>query len=407
MTTRRILALLTALALLLPGLAALAEAPTAADIDLLLKADTDTALIQSPLLAPIQEARNSVVSVNVYSGPPRGRVYTYDDDPAITGGGSGTVVSPWGHILTNAHVVQGEQHFAVESEDILLEAYLVHQNLDLDLAVLFVPGLKLPQVTFGDSDKLQVGEWAIVIGTPVDMNFERTVNIGVVSGLNRIAQGLPQEDPYGLDMTKEQVMIQTSAAINPGMSGGGLFNSLGQLVGVPTMKVFEMGGSTEPGAPPPDDTPVDNLGLCIPIKLALPLIREVLEQFDGKQQPLQKTGEEEMTGPRFGGMLYALDDNFPPRKSKSVPRGLLVEAVEEDSPAARAGIRAGDILVDINGSVVADFNDLDRIMPGLKAGDSARIKVYRVRGLMDIFNGTSQDMYLPRGRYIDLDITFE
>jgi len=133
----------------------------------------------------------------------------------------------------------------------------------------------------------------------------------------------------------------------------------------------------------------------------------VLEQFDGKQQPLQKTGEEEMTGPRFGGMLYALDDSFPPRKSKSVPRGLLVEAVEEDSPAARAGIRAGDILVDINGSVVADFNDLDRIMPGLKAGDSARIKVCRVRGLMDIFNVTSQDMYLPRGRYIDLDITFE
>ena len=114
-----------------------------------------------------------------------------------------------------------------------------------------------------------------------------------------------------------------------------------------------------------------------------------------------------MTGPRFGGMLYALDDSFPPRKSKSVPRGLLVEAVEEDSPAARAGIRAGDILVDINGSVVADFNDLDRIMPGLKAGDSARIKVCRVRGLMDIFNVTSQDMYLPRGRYIDLDITFE
>lgn len=121
-------------------------------------------------------------------------------------------------------------------------------DLDLDLAVLFVPKLKLPQVTFGDSDRLQVGEWAIVIGTPVDMNFERTVNIGEVSGLDRNAQGVIQEDPYGLDITKDQLMIQTSAAINPGMSGGGLFNSLGQLVGVPTLKVFDMGGGGQPGA---------------------------------------------------------------------------------------------------------------------------------------------------------------
>ena len=407
MRTRRILALLTALVLLLPNLAALAEAPTSAEIDQLLKADTDKALIQSPLLDAIQAARKSVVSVNVYSRPPQGRTYTYHDDTAMTGGGSGTVVSPWGHVLTNAHVVRNEQFFAVESEDILLQAYVVAENLDLDLAVLFVPGLKLPPVTFGNSDTLQVGEWAIIIGTPVDITFERTVNIGVVSGLNRPAQGLPQEDAYGLDTTKEQLMIQTNAAINPGMSGGGMFNSLGQLVGVPTMKIFDMGGSDDPNAPPPDDTPVDNLGLCIPISRALPIIREVLKAFDGRQAAPQPPQEEGPQPPRFGVMLHELDDGFPPRKHKAIPRGILIDEVEKDSPASRAGVRAGDILVEMDGAIIAGFKDLDSVMPGLKTGVPTPIKVYRTQGVMDVFNGKTQDSSLPKGRYVDLEVIFE
>lgn len=137
----------------------LAENPRAAEIDQILKAQTDTSLISSPLLAPIQKGLESVVSVVIFEGEPTGKTYTEMDE--ITGGGSGTVVSPWGHVLTNAHVARDAQYFAIYRDGKFTTAYLVEEDKDEDLAILFAPGLRLPHAEFGDSDKLQVGEWAM------------------------------------------------------------------------------------------------------------------------------------------------------------------------------------------------------------------------------------------------------
>lgn len=405
MNIKKLLALTLACVMLLGMTAALAENPRAAEIDEILKAQTDTSQISSPLLAPIQKGLESVVSVVVFMGEPTGKTYTEMDE--ISGGGSGTVVSPWGHVLTNAHVVRDAQYFAVYRDGKFTTANLMEENKDEDLAVLYAPGLKLPHVEFGDSDKLQVGEWAIAIGSPVSFYFDRSVNIGVISGISREIEGIPQEDAYGLQTVGIQMMIQTDAAINPGMSGGGLFNSLGQLVGVPTLKIFDLGLDESDPSAPQSETPIDNVGLCVPIKLALPMIRRVLEAYDGKDAPPAPAAEEEFEGPRFGVMLYELNDRFPPRQNKSIPRGLLIEQVDKDSPAAKARIRAGDILVEIDGTIISSYDDLSSVMPTLSVEKPAKMKLYRVRGLLDVFFGQSKETYLPPGDYIDVTVNFE
>lgn len=316
------LALLLALTLIFSLSAVFADKPSQEELDKLLAAQTDTSQILSPLIDAIEKGRQSVVGVNVYPHPPMGANYTEDDQGL--GMGSGTVISPWGHVLTNAHVVEGAGGFAIVRDDKLTQAYLMDVDKDKDIAVLFAPGLKLPHVTFGDSDALKVGEWAIVIGNPMDHSMERTVMIGVISALDRAIESMPQEDKYGLETTTMQTMIQTDAAINPGMSGGGLFNSLGQLQGIPTMKIYEP--AAEPGADQGegDNAPVDGIGMCIPIKTALPMIQKVLAAYDGTDKPPQME-EEEVDGPSLGVMLADFDDRFPPRKAKRVPRGLFVE----------------------------------------------------------------------------------
>ncbi|NLX82238.1 MAG: serine protease [Clostridiales bacterium] len=407
MTTvwKRALTLALACVMLLGIPGAVAENPRAAEIDELLSAQTDTSLMAAPLLEPVQKGLQSVVSVAVFLGEPAGKEYTLMDE--MDGVASGTVVSPWGHVLTNSHVVQNGYFFAIYWDGKFTTAYLMEDDPDNDLAMLYAPGLKLPHAEIGNSDSLRIGDWAIVIGSPASHYFDRSVTIGVISGLNREIEGLPQEDAYGLDLTSTQLMIQTDAAINPGMSGGGLFNSLGQLVGVPALKIYELGDEQENPEAKKNDNPIDNVGLCVPIKSALPLIRRVLEAYDGLDVPPTPPEVQEFEGPSFGVMLYEIEPNFPPRENRSVPRGLLIEKVEKDSPAAKAGIKQGDILVEIDGNIIAGYDDLERVMPSLSAENPAMMKVYRVRGIMDIYFGMSKETYLQRSEYLDVVVNFE
>ena len=223
---------------------------------------TDSSQVSSPFTEVANKVRNSVVGVNNYTTTTAYYGYGYgfgfgygnrqsEERENLSGTGSGVVISNYGHVLTNYHVVEGASRLTVtiandESEH---EAKVVGYDADLDIAILQVDNLNLPAVELGDSDQLQVGEWAIVIGNPLGEEFARTLTVGVVSALDREVTDTTL-DRYGRRTSITNTMIQVDAAINSGNSGGGMFNVLGQLQGIPARKYSSSGYST---------TTVDNI----------------------------------------------------------------------------------------------------------------------------------------------------
>ena len=402
--TKRLAALALALLLLLPSFAALAEKPTPEEIDKLLANKTDKSLIQSPVIDAVNKASQSVVGISIYDMPLPEKE---EDIPEPVGTGSGTVVSPWGHVLTNYHVVQGAGALEVVHEGQAYEAFVVGAEPAKDLAVVFAPGLKLPPVIFGDSDALQVGETALAIGSPMGHDLERSALVGIISGLNRESEGLPVEDRYGKAEIQPQTMIQTDAAINPGASGGGLFNILGQLMGVTTLKLSDNTGDmgANPAAEQEPQTPVDNLGMCIPINDALPLIRKVLSEYDGTDNPPTLKTEEEPKV-RLGIRLQEMAENASLRQRKLVPRGVVVTEVERGSLAEKVGIQPGDLIVEWNGLLISKTSDMDNAKACLDGKHAGKLVVYRAAGLLEALAG-NPDMSLLAGEYKTLTLKLE
>ncbi|MBQ6256104.1 MAG: trypsin-like peptidase domain-containing protein, partial [Clostridia bacterium] len=164
------------------------------EIDKIVNTNTDASQITSPFIEVVNQVRNSVVGVNNYAttssyyGYGYGFGYTQPQTrESLQGTGSGVVITEYGHVLTNYHVVEGATRVTVTTalDEDEHEATVVGYDADLDIAVLEVKGLNVPAVALGDSDQLQVGEWAIVIGNPMGERFARSVSIGVVSGLGR------------------------------------------------------------------------------------------------------------------------------------------------------------------------------------------------------------------------------
>ncbi|MBR0408228.1 MAG: trypsin-like peptidase domain-containing protein, partial [Clostridia bacterium] len=262
------------------------------EIDAIVNTKTDESKITSPFLDVVDQVRNSVVGVNNYatSASYYGYGYGYgygqpQTQESLKGTGSGVVITQYGHVLTNYHVVEGASRVTVTigTDEKEHEATVVGYDANLDIAVLEVPGLDLEPVELGDSDVLQVGEWAIVIGNPLGERYARSVSVGAISGLDREVTDRSM-DRYGRISTVTNTMIQTDAAINSGNSGGGMFNTLGQLQGIPARYAnstsYYSSGRT-----------VDNIGLCIPINVAKPLITEVLRDYNsnGKQAASTET----------------------------------------------------------------------------------------------------------------------
>lgn len=402
--SKRLLSSLLALVLFLGSASALAAPPSAQEIDALLAGKTDPSKITSPVIDAITKARQSVVGINIYADPlpPPGEPMP----PEAMGIGSGTVVSPWGHVLTNFHVVHNAGGITVVHEEREYDAYLIESAPELDLAVVYAPELKLKPVEFGNSDALQIGEYAIIIGNPLGHDLERSVFFGVVSALKRLVDGYAVEDRFGMKQAGIQRMIQTDAAINPGASGGGLFNILGQLQGVATLKFSEgsVGAADQAEAP----LAVDNIGMCVPINDAMPLIRRALEAYDGSGQPPVDTQDEaNPQRPRVGVLLRQLDDTFQPRRDKLIPRGVLVEEVDADSPAMKAGLKPGDLLVAWNDQPISDLDALDRARNQDDVTQPIPLTIYRCPGLLDHVSGKSNDPQLLAGDYQELSLTLE
>ena len=388
---------------------------TEEEINQIVNPTTDASQITSPFIEVANQVRNSVVGVNNYTvtssynyGFGYGFGYGYGNprtEPreSLSGTGSGVVISQYGHVLTNYHVIEGSSRVTVttaldESEH---EAQVVGYDADLDVAVLLVPDLDLPAVSMGDSDALQVGEYAIVIGNPLGEDFARTMTVGVISALDRQVTD-SSTDRYGRRTTITNTMIQVDAAINSGNSGGGMFNTLGQLQGIPARKYSSNGLFS---------ASIDNIGMCIPINVAKPLIAEVLRDYNGSSAQSIADGssrsEAPADSPLFGKpRLGVTVSTLNGATQYGLPQGAFVKNVDENSPAFEGGLQPGDIIVEVDGTLIANHPALTTKLAEYKDGDTISLKVYRDEGLASQVNNDRFDTSLVgNGTYVDLTVT--
>ena len=373
---------------------------------------TDTAnteVVTSPFTEAIKEVKSSVVGVSNYQmvrystggswnwgfGYDRGESTTQEVEAAT---GSGVVIAE-DTVLTNFHVVEDASSLKVTTGDDEFDATLLAYDENLDVAILKADGLNLPAVTLGDSDSLQVGDWAICIGNPLGEQLAGTTTVGIVSALNREVSSTTT-DKYGLRGTVTNTMIQVDAAINSGNSGGGMFSVNGELMGIPTLKYT---GSAFSG------NTVEGIGMCIPINAAKPLIEDVLNgKVTGNATAGASTNASGNTDllngkPRMGITITGINTASTAVRTGQLPNGVYVTEVEEGSPAVEAGMQAADIIVDADNTVITSTSQLQEIIAEKNAGDTVEIKVYRVPGLADLTDADE----IPEGEYITMTVTLE
>lgn len=262
-----------------------------------------------------------------------------EDAPARQGQGSGFIISPDGLILTNAHVVEDAESVTVVMADKReLKARVVGMDAATDVAVLRVKADGLPTLRIGDANSLKVGEWVMAIGSP--FGFDHTVSAGVVSAKTR---SLPNGGyvPF----------IQSDVALNPGNSGGPLLNLKGEVIGINSQIYSRSGGYM-------------GLSFAIPIDLAMNV-----------QQQLVAHGK--VSRGRLGVSVQSLDQALADSFGLDRPRGALVGAVTPDMPAARAGLRAGDVITELDGQPVEDSAALSRAIAEKAPGRDVRVGFIR------------------------------
>jgi len=274
--------------------------------------------------------------------PPGGSPHDYENKSL----GSGFIVSGDGFILTNAHVVDGAEEVAVKLTDKReFKAKVVGTDKRTDIALIKIEAINLPKVVLGDPSKLRVGEWVVAIGSP--FGFENSVTAGIVSAKGR---SLPQENfvPF----------IQTDVAVNPGNSGGPLFNMKGEVVGINSQIYSRTGGFM-------------GLSFAIPIDLAMDV-----------QAQLRAVGR--VSRGRIGVVIQEVTKELADSFGLVKPQGALVSSVERGGPADKAGIEAGDIIMKFDGKPVGQSADLPRMVGGTKPGSKSSVQVFRKGLLRDL-----------------------
>ncbi|MBT2687269.1 trypsin-like peptidase domain-containing protein [Bacillus sp. ISL-47] len=274
------------------------------------------------------------------------------------GTGSGVIYKKEGNtafIVTNHHVVEGAQELEVSLPDgTKIPARLVGSDIWTDLAVLEVEAKEIKTVAeFGDSDTLKPGEPVIAIGNPLGQ-FSGSVTQGIISGVER---AVPVDIDQNGTVDWQAEVLQTDAAINPGNSGGALVNISGQLIGINSMKIAQ--------------NAVEGIGLAIPINYARPVIDD-LEKFGEVRRPymgIQLTSVSDIPG------YYQQEALKLPKDVKS---GVAITQVEPNSPAAQAGLKEMDVIVEMDGQEIKDIIELRQHLYTKKAvGEQMKIKFYR------------------------------
>lgn len=259
------------------------------------------------------------------------------------GMGSGFIINQEGYILTNYHVISSAKEITVTlSDNTEVSATVVNYDTEKDIAMLKLKeGTKVPGIAeLGDSDEIYPGAEVIAIGTPLSKNFAQTLTKGVISGSNRTIEG---ENGTSVNL------IQTDAAINPGNSGGPLVNAKGQVIGINSMKI----GTQAAGS-----AGVEGIGFAIPIN-------EVKNKIDALSKPILNLG------------IQIREIDSATAKKYDLVEGIYVSSVDEFSPAEKAGIKIGDIIVKCDGKSAKTFAELKAIKEGKNAGDTMNIEVIR------------------------------
>jgi serine protease Do len=260
---------------------------------------------------------------------PRGRA----QQPPQISQGSGFIVTPTGYIMTNAHVVKGADKITVVLNDGReLDATLVGSDPHTDIAIVKIDGKDLPSLSLGNSDEMEIGEWAIAIGSPFQL--EASLTVGVISAKGR----------QNLRITDLEDFIQTDAAINPGNSGGPLLNLNSEVIGINTAIVSRSGGYM-------------GIGFAIPSNMAKNIMTQIIDKGS-------------VTRGFLGVSLQPVDKDIADAFGLEKPEGALISEVVKDSPADKAGLKQGDIILEYNNTPVKSVGafrvDVSLINPGSK-----------------------------------------
>lgn len=260
-------------------------------------------------------------------------------EPERRGTGSGFIISADGLILTNHHVVDGADEIKVRLTDNReFTGKVLGSDAKTDIAVVKIDAKDLPYLTMGNSDELKVGEWVAAIGSP--FGLDNTVTSGIVSAKSR---KLPSDQyvPF----------IQTDVAVNPGNSGGPLFNMKGEVVGI-NSQIFSTSGGFM------------GLSFAIPSNLAMQI-----------KDQLVKNGK--VTRGRIGVVLQSVTQDLAESFGMKTPKGAIVSQVEKDGPAAKAGLQEGDIITAVNGRAIDDSVDMPVIIGSMAPGSIAKLSIIR------------------------------
>jgi serine protease Do len=253
------------------------------------------------------------------------------------GAGSGVIISEDGYILTNNHVIEDAQEVTVTLADNKeLTAQVIGRDPKTDLAVLKVETKNdLPSATLGDSESLKVGDWVVAIGNPFGLSH--TVTSGIVSAKGRVIGAGPYDD-----------FIQTDASINPGNSGGPLFNLKGEVIGINTAIIPQGQG----------------IGFAIPVDTAKPLIPQLVDHG-------------EITRGYLGVNIQTITDDLAKALGIEKTEGALVADVVNNSPAAKSGLKRGDIIINFNGKKIQDSQDLPAKVAATPVGEEVDVTILR------------------------------
>lgn len=267
-----------------------------------------------------------------------------------TASGSGVIISADGYILTNNHIVNSTSSSSyyqlseatkvtvnLYGDDTKYEATIIGTDSETDLAVIKIKKEGLTPAKIGNSDELQVGEFVMAIGNPLGM--QNSVTSGIVSALNRVVN-----DEDGTNY----VLIQTDAAINSGNSGGALVNSKGEVVGINTLKLSGTG--------------IEGMGFAIPISSTIDVYEQLIQYKKVKRPYIGITG---------------IDLSETTAEKYKLPIGVYIRSVEDFSPAQKANIKAGDVIIQVDGKDVETMAEINSIKNSHKVGDELKLKISR------------------------------